>query len=152
MSHWHPWRALRQRPDVTMEITDLPPGVLGVTAYRSRTIFIARDLLQAERRAVLTHELIHLERGPCCPLHEGRDEAAVEVETARRLVPLDALVAALLWSQNEAELAEELWVDEAVVRQRLASLTATERQEIEARFDVVEKAAMADGENVGPPA
>lgn len=124
----HPWRELRRLTHVRLHFLDLPEDVLGFTDHESQTIYIATGLLQRQRRAVLQHELTHL-RDP------DASEAAVEVETARTMIPLDALVDALLWSQDEDELAEQLWTDVATVRDRLRTLTPAERTWINAELD-----------------
>lgn len=140
-SRWHPWRALRALTHLTYEEADLPDDTLALTHFGEHRIQISRDLLQAERRAALTHELIHLERGPFAACYVEQEERAVEAEAARRLIPLDALADALLWSWNEAELADELWVDEATVRTRLDGLTADEQAWIEDRMRCREESA-----------
>lgn len=123
---WQPWRTLsEEHPDVVVRYVGwLPALVLGATDGRS--IWLARGLLQAEERCTLAHELIHIERG-----HRGcqppRVEADVEREAARRLIPLDLLGEALTWARCEAEAADELCVDIATLRTRLAALTRAER-------------------------
>lgn len=124
--------------DVECDVVDLPDDVLGLAFHDERRIEIAEGLLQVERRCVLAHELVHLERGPCAG-HHAREESAVDHEAARRLITLEALTTALLWSQDEHELADELWVDVAMVRARLAGLTTIERDAIERRFSASER-------------
>ena len=130
---WQPWRTLREEhPDVVVHYAaPLPALVLGVTDGRS--IWLARGLLQVEERCTLAHELIHIERG-----HRGcqppRIEADVEREAARRLIPLDLLGEALTWARCEAETADELCVDIATLRTRLADLTRAERARLRRRL------------------
>lgn len=119
---WHPWRALRRRPDITLVFEDPGPGALGRVDYDTATITLHPRLLQAERRATLTHELVHLERGPAVRGHEAREERAVEIEAARRLIDLAQLVDAVKWTDDVHELAFELWVDPDTVQIRLRSL------------------------------
>ncbi|RYE40916.1 MAG: hypothetical protein EOP24_39105 [Hyphomicrobiales bacterium] len=111
--------------------------MLGFCEHQTRTIFIAKGLRQRQRRAVLVHELTHLDRGPVadCDHLAGKEEATVERMASERMIELDALVHALLWSQDEHELAEELWCDVATVRDRIASLTFHERAWVEAEID-----------------
>lgn len=135
---WHPWRALRRLRDVTLVIADLGGGVLGRTDFTSRTITLDHQLLQAERRSTLTHELVHLERGPVPAGYTVREERAVEVEAARRLITLEQLADAMLWAYDEHELADELWVDVPTVRTRLASLTDAEGRDLNRRLDAAE--------------
>ncbi|MET3349599.1 UNVERIFIED_ORG: hypothetical protein ABID57_001271 [Arthrobacter sp. UYEF1] len=85
-------------------------------------IWMDKRLDQVERRCTLTHELIHIERK-----HIGCQTASVELEvcleTARRLIPIDALAKALRWSTCPYELADELWVTPHVLNDRLRSLS-----------------------------
>ena len=60
----------------------------------------------------------------------------MRAEAARRLITLDALLASIPWSEHLAVLADELWVTEQVLLDRLAGLTPTERQAIAARAEV----------------
>lgn len=67
-------------------------------------ILIDRRATRRQRKALLSHELVHHERGGGCPSDDmpeqwgavvRREEHRVEVEVARRLVPLDELRAFL---------------------------------------------------------
>jgi hypothetical protein len=119
----------------------MPEGVLAETDFATHRIDMTDGMLQRERRSVLTHELVHLERGPCLSFHESREERAVDAETARRLITCEALADALLWSSNETELAEELWVSDDLVRVRLDTLTPGEKSWIEAEIARKEESA-----------
>ena len=81
-----------------------------------------KRLDQVERRCTLTHELIHIERQHIGCQPEVIEER-VRAEAARRLIPIDALAAALSWSTSPLEVAEELWVTPTVLEDRLASLS-----------------------------
>lgn len=100
-------------------------------ALMGSRIWLDRRLGQAGRRSTLAHELVHLDRG--MPVGDARartrEEAAVEATAARRLVSLAQLSDALRWVRtgSVSELADELWVDETVIRARLNGLTAAER-------------------------
>jgi Zn-dependent peptidase ImmA (M78 family) len=133
----HPWRTLRERPDITVAFVDLPDGALGWCDHDSRTIYLATGMRQRQRRAVLVHELSHMDRGPVYDDDHlaRREERAVESAAAASLIPLDALIEALLWSRDEHELAEELWTDVATVQDRLAHLSGAERGFIDAELD-----------------
>jgi hypothetical protein len=141
---FHPWRALHERPDVTLVFGDPGPGLLGRVDYESRTITLSSDLLQPELRTTLTHELIHLERGPAPAWAQGRDETEVELETARRLISIAELADAVCWSDDLHELAFELRVDEAALRARLRHLTDEEREVIAAAWRAREGRAGPD--------
>jgi citrate lyase beta subunit len=90
-------------------------------------IWMDKRLDQVERRCTLTHELIHVERK-----HTGCQLAAVELEvsmeTARRLIPIADLANALQWSTRPYELADELWVTQNVLTDRLRGLAPEELQ------------------------
>ena len=94
MAGWNPWRALRERPHIELVWSAMPHGARGAwwpAATRS-VIVLDVALPRRERRAVLAHELVHDERGiaytSATPaLLIAKEERAVDLETARRLVP-----------------------------------------------------------------
>jgi citrate lyase beta subunit len=90
-------------------------------------IWMDKRLDQVERRCTLTHELIHIERE-----HTGCQQASIELEvsleTARRLIAIEDLANALSWSSRPYELADELWVTQNVLADRMRSLTLEEIQ------------------------
>jgi hypothetical protein len=98
MSGWRVWGELRRRVHIELvwaylggrdgQIRDLGDG--------RRQITIDARLDRQERRATLAHELVHDEREifytsatPAAMV--AKEEAIVEAETVRRLVPLDEL-------------------------------------------------------------
>lgn len=96
---WNPWRALRSRPHIIFRLAALPADTGGAVYWprgARAAIVIDPALLRRERNAALAHELVHDERGGGADM-EGmptswsavvvRDEAAVDREVARRLVP-----------------------------------------------------------------
>ncbi|PWJ22817.1 uncharacterized protein DUF955 [Branchiibius hedensis] len=105
---------------------EFPDGVLGSTDCEARTIYLQRGLTQAQRRSTLAHELAHA-------VDPSSLEHCVDQAAVRQLIPLQRLADALAWSQDEYELARELWVDVPTVRVRLEGLTEDERDEIERR-------------------
>lgn len=125
--HWHPWRTLAvQYPHIAVSCDHvLPRGVAGL--WKGETIWLCKTLNQAERRSTLTHELIHVDRGIASPIHIAREEHYVDVLAARRLIPLPALLRGLQLTNDDRELAEELWTDAHTVRVRRQNLTPTER-------------------------
>ncbi|BBZ85105.1 hypothetical protein MA5S0422_3942 [Mycobacteroides abscessus 5S-0422] len=94
---------------------------------KGNTIWLCKSLTQAERRSTLTHELIHVDRGIAPVIHRAREEHYVDVLAARRLIPLPALLRGLQWTNDDYELAEELWTDVHTVRVRRQTLTPAER-------------------------
>jgi hypothetical protein len=98
-----PWLAVDEHPDLSV-LFDPVAGLMGggfhVRADERAVIVLDPGLDATMRRAVLTHELVHHERGggpgrPDAPatldLLVERDERAVDAEVARRLVPVDEL-------------------------------------------------------------
>lgn len=122
---YHPWRALRSRPHLWLEIADLgDDGPQGCT--NGRTITLTTGLHQAERRCVLLHELIHEERGIPHGV-DPREESRVEQEVARRLISLDLLADALRWTQRVDEAADHCHVTIDVLMTRWEHLHPSER-------------------------
>ena len=124
---FHPWRELRHLQHVRVSWVDLPMGTHGRTDGSSH-IEIARDLLQVERRCALTHEMTHIFMG-----HKGHQspkvEKAVRAIVARRLIPFDDLLSACRWAGNDTyQLADELWVTPAVLKDRFRCLEKGERE------------------------
>jgi hypothetical protein len=129
----HPWRRLlRHHPNITVHFRPLPDGLLGYTDVAAGRIVLDSELTQAERRSVLAHELEHVERNGVVADHylRDREELIVDRIAARKLVGLRHLIDALLWSQHPHEVADDLWVDVATLRARLADLTDDERATI----------------------
>lgn len=132
-SGYDPWRHLRSMPHVSLRWTRDEAELDGAQAWWYPDlveIVIDAGLPQADRRCALAHELVHAERGdgPCVtPVLEIRQEHAVDVAAARRLIGLRALADALAWGHGPAEVADELWVDLATLRVRLATLTPAEQ-------------------------
>lgn len=137
MSRWHPWRALSRLPDITLR-WERTPGLLGTWCGITRTISLHPDQNQAERRSTLSHEIIHAERGHVGEC-SGAIERAVHEEAARRLIPLSDLAEAVVWSVDEWEMSEDLWVDQNTVRTRLDTLMRWEQDYIEQRLAAKEE-------------
>lgn len=125
---FHPWGKLRTLAHITV-IWTRPHSSAPATTDGVSRIWLDPTLNQAERRCALTHELFHLRHQ-----HRGCQPSAVErsvrVLTARALIPIDALEAQLRWSQYPAEIAEELWVTEQVLLDRLQHLSTAERHRL----------------------
>lgn len=140
----HPWRAFRALVDWTLHWRPLPDGLLGYTDFTARSVVLDTRLTQVERRCTIAHETEHILRGPAHPRHRARDERAVDDAAARKLIPLEALAEALVWSYDDHELAEELWVDLATVRARLKGLTDEETALLNERVDRREEGFVSD--------
>ena len=138
-SRWHPWRQLRDHhPNVHVQCRhELHSTRMGIR--HGERIWLCSTLTQAERRCTLTHEIVHVERGPvpAIPHMQMREEAIVDRITARRLIELDALIDALAWNrwQVDADTAGELWVDLPTLRTRVQNLTDDERKYIDAEIE-----------------
>ncbi|MFT3661961.1 MAG: ImmA/IrrE family metallo-endopeptidase [Gordonia sp. (in: high G+C Gram-positive bacteria)] len=131
----NPWRWLRDhhpRIDIVWCFTD--DGIAGGWDG-DRHIVMDPRLLQAARRSVLAHELVHVERGvlPEQPVLIAREERTVDRIAARLLIPLDALIDAIRWCRGVAgmEMADEVWTDRHTLLARIETLTADERAHID---------------------
>ena len=116
-----PWQAVDEHADLSVRfhpVAGLMGGGFHARAGDHAVIVLDPELDGPLRRAVLTHELVHHERGggparPGAPatldLLVERDERAVHAEVARRLVPpdqLDRLVAELVAGGGGASVHE----------------------------------------------
>lgn len=128
--------AAERYPDITIRRAELP---FAHAAYLPRRglILINRALSRRGWKCALAHELVHLDEGhpqAGSDVLEIRQEAATDRETARRLITLDALADALRWALGPDEVADELDVEGAVVRNRIRHLTDAEKTYIERRL------------------
>ncbi len=80
---------LHEMPDIALRIGRLDTGQLGHLHFPTRTITISDNANTAQFASALTHELLHLMRGPSYddPDEISRDETSVREQTARLLVP-----------------------------------------------------------------
>jgi hypothetical protein len=100
-----PWQAVGEHADLLVvfhPVARLMGGGFHARAGGQAVIVLDPDLDEPLRRVVLTHELVHHERGGGPPGETApatwhdfaqRDERAVDAEVARRLVPHDQLAA-----------------------------------------------------------
>lgn len=107
----------------------------GMCRWSRRLILLDIRLSRAEERCTLTHELVHAERGPFPRWATAREEAAVNAEAARRLIPLDALGEALAWSLHPAVAADELDVDPPTLEALLRDLAEAELEALRRRLE-----------------
>ena len=125
----HPWQRFAELTDWTLTWAELPPGVMGRTCHRTRTVTLALGMSQAERRCTIAHETEHIARGPVPPQHAPREELAIDRTVAGLLIPsVQQLVDAMRWAGGDLETAADaLWVDEYLLAVRLGSLARRER-------------------------
>jgi hypothetical protein len=124
-----PWRRFGELTDWTLRWAELPPGVMGETCHRTRTVTLALGMSQAERRCTIAHETEHVLRGPVLPHESRHEELRIDRTIARLLVPdVHELVDALSWAGGHLEsAADALWVDDYLLQVRLTTLTDAER-------------------------
>lgn len=107
----------------------MPTGLVGASDG-TRHIWLAKGLLQVERRCALAHEMVHLEHG-----HDGcqddKTEALVRKQTAERLIDTARLIDAAKWALSQEEMADTLWVTPEVLRDRIRYLSPIERSLID---------------------
>jgi hypothetical protein len=133
---------LRARPEVELRFADVAAhrGIWERDAIGDLIVLDVR-LRRRARRCVLAHELIHAERGighpVATPATMQREEELVRRETARRLVPPDALEAFLrarvdpdagLDGVTAEDVADEFDVEPAVAAKALSLLPAAARR------------------------
>lgn len=128
---YHPWREARRRPHLDIELVALPDDHRGCLSGNKVSINV--DDPQASRRSTLAHELVHDERRifPHNQVLRAREELTVERIAARRLIALEHLIDALVWSRRTEEVADELWVDVPMLITLIQSLTDRERDWID---------------------
>lgn len=102
--------------------------------FDTQTISLRRGMTQAERRSTLRHELEHHLRGFFTEEELDREEEVCELAAARDLIGVRELGEALAWSSSPSEVADELWVDEALLDVRLRHLHPAERAYLRSRL------------------
>ncbi|MFD6517614.1 hypothetical protein [Rhodococcus sp. NPDC060176] len=132
---YNPWRDARDNfPDYTINIRhELPAGVGGF--IKGKTIYLCRTLDEDGRRCTLPHELDHIRNGTDHLFEHpnSKEERAIDIAVARRLITVDKFVDALAWSRRTAgrECAAELRVDSHTLKVWVQSLSAHEKREIQ---------------------
>lgn len=138
MTEYSPWGTLARLTDVLVAFEILPSG-RGWWEPDEQVLLLDKRQTRREMRCTVAHELEHIIRGDSAvsdlsPVLHARQEIAACVAAARRLIPLSRLTDALLWTRDEAELAEVLNVDEDTLRIRLISLTPEEHAVVDERL------------------
>lgn len=131
MAGWDPWGAAGGRPNLEIWFGSVPEGATWHEDDHGDVITIDASVPRRERRALLAHELVHVERRVGFPAATAatmqREEAIVRREVALRLVPLEEL-GSLVERRSEVEaitaalVAEEFDVPEAVAAEALLVL------------------------------
>ncbi len=131
MAGWNPWAAARALPRLEIWFADVADGATWHRDDAGDHITLDASASRRDRRALLAHELVHVERGvgypDATPATMQREEAIVRRETAIRLVPLPEL-ARLVERRGDVEpvtadlVAEEFDVPEHVAREALLAL------------------------------
>lgn len=133
-TRWNPYEALAlDHPDVTAVFEyELPSTVRGLYRKEDRYLWVCSTLGRVERECVLSHELVHHERGIFAtdPDEYEAEERAVEEISARRMIPDADLFRVLLTRPRGGltGLANALRVDRVTMAVRLLTLTPNERQ------------------------
>lgn len=135
----NPWRVLAEHhPHVAVIRWPIPE--LGRYYHRLKTIVVRENLRIVEERAVLWHEIVHLERGDeHCDRRTERNR--IEREAARRAIDIEELADALLWSDQPSEVADQLKVTEDLLQLRLRHLHPSERGYLRRRQSMKEQSA-----------
>lgn len=126
---FHPWGELRRLTHIIV-IWKRPAPEVPAATDGERRIWIDPSLSQRERRCTLTHELVHLglrHRGCQPPGVERR----VREAAAGRLISWQDLLVEVPWARSLCELADELWVTEEVLADRLGALSLGELRHLE---------------------
>lgn len=98
----------------------MPDGVAAKTD--GVNIWVDDRLNEIQEKCAIAHEEIHIERGHSTTQVEAV-EMAVRYETAKRLLPLDAIVGVCKNGKSLAGIARELKVTRQVLMDRAATLT-----------------------------
>lgn len=129
MSLLDPYALLAGMPHLTLEVCRLADDEMGRWVPKRQAILLDDRLDQAERRCTLVHELIHHLSGDhdlAAPELGAAQERLCRDRAARVLISMTALLDAMLWSDEADEIADQLWVDEATLWDRLENLTPEE--------------------------
>lgn len=139
----HPWRFLGEEFPKWKVIykprAEMPVGRLGITRWDLSQVWIADDQDVADRRSTICHETGHLIRGPFPAWRKVYEEALVDRQAARLLLPsVPDISRALAYNGADYELAaEDLWVDETLLNVRLSTLAPRERMRLDEQLATI---------------
>lgn len=123
MSDYDPYADAERRGFILSRV-DLPGDYCAVTDLKGN-IWLDNRLLQREERSALAHEIAHYDV-PSGAFQGASLEAEVNRIAAERLIDFDELVSAAKWADSIEEMAEELHVNDDLVRARISGLTGAE--------------------------
>lgn len=133
---YSPLRELATHPgQLRIAYTHMPQR-LGQYYADQRKIVLHDALTPAQERVVLTHELRHAELGhddTATGLLDDLQEQEAHLATARLLIRIDDLLAALEHASTAEDVAQMLGVTPEVVRWRMLSLRGLDYQMVRAR-------------------
>lgn len=125
MGRWNPWAAARRHAGLTILYGHVPYGATWHRTPKGDVITIDESATRRERRALLAHELIHMERGvgfPYATLETmAKEEVLVRRETARRLVPLEELAEFVVRRASVEQVTPDVVAEEFDVPPKVAS-------------------------------
>lgn len=136
----HPWRTIGLLPEWRVEFTrDLPPRRWGLTLHDEKRVLIHAGLGQAARRDAIAHETGHIMRGPASTCERLREEALVDRQAARLLMPSATHIGhAFAWSRGDHEAAAaDLWVSERLLHVRLSTLAPRDREHLDEQLATI---------------
>lgn len=134
---YHPYRALAALEHVTLVVTRLPKGAAWWLPCEQAIVLDDR-LNRVERRCATAHEVEHAAENDQ-PIRghlffSDKQERRATRRSTAKLITLEGLVDALLWSRLECEVADCLDVTVEALRQRLELMTPTEHRFVEERI------------------
>jgi len=104
--------------DITLR-RGVPEVGLAEVNFAARLITLKPGLTTGQLHVALTHELVHLLRGPAVVGHEAREEHVVHSAVARMLAPRHALPA-MLEAADPHQVAHDLTIDPYTARLAIA--------------------------------
>lgn len=142
MNRYSPFDVIAAHPDWTLGITRLPDGEDGRWYDHLKVMLLDNRLSRVRRRVTAAHEVEHALAGDTACRGTADDgwfsrrlEQTVDAAAARKLIHLDTLAEVLRWALCAEEVADELDVEPAVIRNRIRNLTDAEKAHIEQRID-----------------
>ena len=102
--------------------------------WDSRVILLERSRTIAEHRCDLAHAIAHIDLAHRGDTFNTKHEEAANRYAAKLMIGLEPLSEAMAWSDNYAEVAELLRVDERTLRMRLQCLHPAERAYLKQRL------------------